>query len=91
MYWADVDNPNSKLTTRRNSLISKYAEGRLSISDIREAILDNNPVSRKRHGTVSVEKSMSETHDDMKPDWGQRLLYALDLETSMRGVGVRRP
>ena len=59
------------------------------MSDIREAIIDNNPVSRKRHGTVSVEKSMSESHEDMKSHWRQRFLYALDLETSMRGVGVR--
>ena len=31
---------------------------------------------------------MTEHHEDMTPDWGQRCLYAIDLETSMRGVGV---
>lgn len=40
-------------------------------------------------GSISIEKSVTDSHQDLKPDWGQRILYAIDLETSMRGVGVR--
>ena len=68
--------------------MSRYAEGNLSIAHITEALFDNNPIARKRLGTLSVEKTMTEHHEDMTPDWGQRCLYAIDLETSMRGVGV---
>ena len=70
--------------------MSRYAEGNLSMAHITEALFDNNPIARKRLGTLSVEKTMTEHHEDMTPDWGQRCLYAIDLETSMRGVGVSK-
>lgn len=40
-------------------------------------------------GIVHIEKAITEEHHDSSAHWGQRMLYAIDLETSMRGVGVR--
>lgn len=40
-------------------------------------------------GVIHIEKAITEEHHHWSAHWGQRMLYAIDLETSMRGVGVR--
>lgn len=42
-------------------------------------------VGRPRRGSLHIEKTRSEEHARLS--WVGRLVYALDLETSMRGVG----
>lgn len=42
----------------------------------------------RRIGVVHIEKAVTEEQHQPSAHWAQRVLYAIDLETSMRGVGV---
>lgn len=47
----EAEEPKSTMAIRRKSFLAKVADRSVSLTDFREAIRDNNPVSRRRHGT----------------------------------------
>lgn len=67
---------------RRRSL----HERRNSLADLVNKALTENPVTRRR-GSLHIEKTVTKPNSGLKLTLRERAIYALDLETSMRGVG----